>query len=116
MFLRADAFDVKHAAARIASFFQAKLELFGPEKLSKEIGINDLNQDDIECLESGYCQVLPGRDRAGRVILVLLPQIRSAKSVENKVRDFVLVSFLISLQLTALSCFYNTSFEQSLYL
>jgi hypothetical protein len=85
MFLRADGFDPKNAAARVVSFFEAKLQLFGPELLARDIKLSDLDEDDVKCLESGYAQVLPGRDRAGRAILILLPMIRVFKVHANKV-------------------------------
>jgi hypothetical protein len=97
MFLRADAFDVRNAATRLLSFLQAKLELFGPDKLGKDITLDDLNQDDIECLESGYCQVLQGRDRAGRAIFALLPQIRKFRCLENKVWTILILFVLLLL-------------------
>jgi hypothetical protein len=86
MFLRADAFDAVSAAARMVGFFQTKLELFGPEKLGREITLDDLDEDDHRVLESGYAQILPGRDRAGRAIFCLMPMIRSHRCMENKVR------------------------------
>jgi hypothetical protein len=85
MFLRADDFQVKLVAARIVAFFQAKLELFGPDKLGRDIRLSDLNEDDMRCLESGYAQVLPERDRAGRAIFSLMPMIRAHRFIENKV-------------------------------
>jgi len=85
MFLRALSFNVKAAAARMVAFFQLKLELFGPSKLAKEILYDDLDTDDIECLESGYAQILSGRDRAGRVILVVMPIIRKYRNLKNRV-------------------------------
>ncbi len=85
MFLRANSFDIKSSASRIASFFDVKLSLFGPEKLAKDITYYDLDEDDIQCLESGYAQILPGRDRAGRVIFCLLPMIRRYRSLLNRV-------------------------------
>jgi hypothetical protein len=86
MFLRASSFDIKYAASRIVAFFEAKLELFGPEKLTKDINYDDLDEDDIKCLESGYAQILPGRDRAGRAILCMMPMIRKYRSLRNRVR------------------------------
>lgn len=86
MFLRASSFDVKSAAEHMANFFEAKLDLFGPHKLAKEITCDDLDEDDLKCLESGYAQVLSGRDRAGRAILCLMPMIREYKTLQNRVR------------------------------
>ena len=87
MFLRAVSFDVTLAAARLTSFFEAKLGLFGPEKLAKEITVHDLDdEDDIRCLESGYAQVLSSRDRAGRIIFCLLPMIRKYRTLKNRGR------------------------------
>jgi hypothetical protein len=85
LFLRAEGFDPRSAAARMVSFFQAKLELFGPELLARDIKVSDLDEDDIRCLESGYAQLLHGRDRAGRAIFMLLPMIRAHKVHINKV-------------------------------
>lgn len=88
MFLRAESFQAKRAATRMSSFFEMKRELFGADKLGRDITIDDLNEDDIKVLESGYVQVLQNRDRAGRVIFFLLPAIRAHKTVMNKVRAF----------------------------
>lgn len=94
MFLRADQFDTKAAAARFVSFFRIKLELFGRDKLGREIRVDDLNEDDIACLESGYAQVLNARDRAGRAIFMLMPMIRKYKTMENKLRAIYMVLML----------------------
>ena len=65
-FLRAESFDAKKAAERLARFFTKKLELFGPELLVKDVKLSDLDGNDTKCLESGIGQLLPQRDRAGR--------------------------------------------------
>jgi hypothetical protein len=85
MFLRADRFHIKAAAARFLLFFQGKLELFGPDKIGRDILYSDLTEDDKACLHSGYSQVLNGRDRSGRAILCLLPMIRTYQTLENRV-------------------------------
>jgi hypothetical protein len=85
MFLRADRFNVKASALRCVSFFEFKLQLFGRDKLGRDITIGDLSDDDIVCLESGYSQMLSGRDRAGRAIFCLMPMIRKHKDIYNKV-------------------------------
>ena len=85
MFLRADRFNIPAAASRVVAFYETKSELFGRDKLGRDILISDLTADDIACLESGYAQILSGRDRAGRAILTLMPMIRNYKVIENKV-------------------------------
>lgn len=87
MFLRADRFEIKAAAARLIAFFQGKLELFGPALVGREIKYTDLSDDDIVCLQSGYAQILNERDRSGRAILCLLPMIRKHKTIDNRVRE-----------------------------
>jgi hypothetical protein len=69
-FLRAEYFDARKAAHRLVSFMEGKLEFFGPEVLARSIYLSDLDQDDLESLRSGFRQLLPSRDRAGRAILL----------------------------------------------
>ena len=71
-FLRADMFDPIKAAKRLVTFFQCRLALFGPGLLTRNLTLNDLNRDDIACLTSGYFQILPSRDTAGRAVFVNL--------------------------------------------
>jgi hypothetical protein len=70
-FLRSETYKPKEAAIRLVAFFELKLELFGKEKLTKEIRAEDFtkNPDDMAALESGLFHCLPGRDRSGRIIL-----------------------------------------------
>eukprot|EP00985_Skeletonema_marinoi_P017738 scaffold9803_cov72-Skeletonema_marinoi.AAC.1 len=46
-FLRAEKFDAHLAAERMALHFEEKLELFGEEKLVREIIQSDLDEDDM---------------------------------------------------------------------
>ena len=69
MFLRADQFDGKQAAVHIVNFFRAKLDLFGPTKLVKDITLDDLNEDDKLILHSGVLQASDEKDQAGRPLL-----------------------------------------------
>jgi hypothetical protein len=85
MFLRADRFNIPAAASRVVAFYETKSDLFGRDKLGRDILISDLTADDVACLESGYAQILSGRDRAGRAILCIMPMIRNYKIIENKV-------------------------------
>eukprot|EP00980_Cylindrotheca_fusiformis_P001632 scaffold368_cov125-Cylindrotheca_fusiformis.AAC.10 len=65
-FLRAESFDTNRAASRMVKHFEVKMELFGKAKLVEDITQDDLSKEDIECLNSGYTQILPVRDQAGR--------------------------------------------------
>lgn len=85
MFLRAQKYDTKAAAAQIVKFFDVKAQLFGNDKLVKDITIDDLDDDDKECLKNGSMQV-PSNDRAGRPILLYLPGLRSFKTLQSELR------------------------------
>jgi hypothetical protein len=86
MFLRADNFDAKRAAHRLVYHFEKKLELFGIEKLAKDITLDGMSASDLECIENGHIQHLPVRDQAGRaVIAVLLPHVKYQEQL-NAVR------------------------------
>jgi hypothetical protein len=67
-FLRADCFDAEKAAKRMLAFFEQKLRIFGRDKLTKDITLQDLNEEDLKVLNNGHLQLLPQRDRAGRLI------------------------------------------------
>lgn len=90
MFLRAERFDVKKAALRMVRFFESKLELFGPDLLTKDIKMDDLNEDDLECLWSPFSQTLPQRDSSGRGIVVLMPRLAPDKPVISRVSQRLL--------------------------
>ena len=88
-FLRADSYNVEHAAIRLLAYFEAKLELFGVEKLARDITQNDLSSDDMSLLESGYVQVLNQRDTAGRPIFFVVNWAANKNNFrcrENKLR------------------------------
>lgn len=88
LFLRADRWKPREAAARLVGFLETKLSLFGPELLTKRITLSTLSQDDQRCLESGFFQLLPVRDAAGRAILSGIPMLRQYQSIENLKRSF----------------------------
>ena len=85
-FLRCTKFDASWALDKFVKFFEIKLECFGPDKLTKEITLEDLDDSDIKCLESGICTLLPLRDRAGRAIICWTVKFNSDSfSLKNKV-------------------------------
>jgi hypothetical protein len=89
MFLRAERFKAINAAARLVKYFEGKLKLFGPDKLTKIITMEDLDEDDMVTLKSGYLQLLPERDRAGRAIMIVIMCLRQCRFVENMVSIFL---------------------------
>ena len=94
-FLRAEKFDVYAAASRLCRHFEAKLELFGPDKLGRDITLDDLNEDDMAAFETGYIQVLNEQDHAHRHVVFFYKAVSSEcyKDRENIV-SFLLVSYI----------------------
>jgi hypothetical protein len=86
MFLRADDFHPRRAAARMIRFFDLKLFLFGESKLCKVITLDDLDPYDIAMIKKGYLQTLPQRDRTGRRVDVYIEVNPKWKSPESLVR------------------------------
>jgi hypothetical protein len=78
MFLRSTEFDAHQAAQKLVNHFDFKMELFGQEKLAKDITYVDLNENDRECLKSGWIQILPATDRIGRPIVFVRPEMTMA--------------------------------------
>lgn len=68
MFLRAELFDAPKAATRLLFFLRKKLEYFGADALTRGLRLGDLPEGAQLTLERGCFQVLPFRDRSGRLI------------------------------------------------
>ncbi|CAJ1923671.1 unnamed protein product [Cylindrotheca closterium] len=87
MFLRGNQYDAKAAADQMLKFFTIKQELFGSEKLVKDITLDDLNEGDMACLKSGRLEIA-GEDRSGRQILLNIPGLRDLKTtLQNGLRS-----------------------------
>lgn len=70
LFLRHSNMDVKAAAKLFLQHFQEKQNLFGSgEVLGRDVRQSDLNPMNLAVLESGFVQLLPSRDAAGRALL-----------------------------------------------
>jgi hypothetical protein len=89
MFLRAEQYNPRLAANRMVSYFQHKLELFGIEKLSKNITLEDLDEDDKAAMLSGSIQFLPQKDSAGRTVIFSAQRLKQFKSLTNQVRNTI---------------------------
>eukprot|EP00980_Cylindrotheca_fusiformis_P019637 scaffold6821_cov127-Cylindrotheca_fusiformis.AAC.11 len=98
MFLRCNRYEPRAAAEQMLMFFEVKRSLFGTAKLTKDITLLDLNDDDKESLQTGFCQILPVRDNGNRQIILFAYGLRTAGSPENDARAiyYVLLSALRS--------------------
>jgi len=86
MFLRASRWKPKEAADGMIGFFHRKWTLFGPHALTERITIEKhLSKADRQALESGFFQLLPVRDTAGRAIVAAIPPLRNYQDPDNLV-------------------------------
>lgn len=67
--------QLRKAACRIMDYFEEKKLLFGLDLLTTALQLQDLDHDTKQCLESGHIQLLAGRDRAGRAVIVKTKKI-----------------------------------------
>eukprot|EP00934_Nitzschia_sp_Nitz4_P006624 Nitzschia sp. Nitz4//scaffold36_size144017//28036//29659//NITZ4_003069-RA/size144017-snap-gene-0.205-mRNA-1//-1//CDS//3329549405//6614//frame0 len=81
LFLRYQRYDARKAAQTMVQHFEAKRNLFGDgEVLARAVRQSDLSPKDLEALDSGYIQLLPTRDAAGRAIMLNMEPAASLKS------------------------------------
>jgi hypothetical protein len=88
-FLRADLFDAKKAATRLVKFLEMVMELYDgdEELLRRPIGLNDLkSKEEKDYLKLGNHQLLPFRDRSGRRVIAMVPDMAKVPSVRMRVR------------------------------
>ena len=87
-FLRSEDYDVKASINRMVSFYEQKKLLFGADKLTKHITLeNDFDSDDMACLESGSFQYIPKQDRFGRHIIMDVRPLQQYKVFDNFVSE-----------------------------
>lgn len=96
-FLRAERFDANLTAARLVLHFEQKLELFGPDKLGREILLSDLEEDDMDCINRGYLQILHKKDFSGRNVVFFYKAISDCyKRRENVVSIGICKNFVLN--------------------
>jgi hypothetical protein len=71
-FLRAELFDTKKAAMRLTMHVGLLQEFFGDVGLLRPLRWDDLSKGEHDSIREGRLQVLPSRDRSGRLITVFL--------------------------------------------
>jgi hypothetical protein len=89
LFLRGHDFDAIAAAKMTLQHFLIKKELFGDDKLCKDIELSDMTEADLECLRNGHFQLLPVCDQAGRQVFIHFMTQEKYKCPPNMVRSFV---------------------------
>eukprot|EP00531_Pseudo-nitzschia_arenysensis_P015039 CAMPEP_0116132998 /NCGR_PEP_ID=MMETSP0329-20121206/9864_1 /TAXON_ID=697910 /ORGANISM="Pseudo-nitzschia arenysensis, Strain B593" /LENGTH=659 /DNA_ID=CAMNT_0003627585 /DNA_START=68 /DNA_END=2047 /DNA_ORIENTATION=- len=95
MFLRCERFDCKKAAQRLCRFADLMSEIYGDFALQRPTRLSDLDDDEIALLKSGWSQIFPGRDRAGRRIYSNFADDRGLKERSRlRVPVYVLMSLL----------------------
>lgn len=82
-FLRAGRYDTMNTAKGFLDYFEEKKRLFGINYLTKKIQLKNLDAETKDCLESGQIQLLPGRDRAGRAVIVLTKKLATNSKPRN---------------------------------
>ncbi|KAL3908117.1 MAG: hypothetical protein SGILL_008605 [Bacillariaceae sp.] len=96
-FLRADFFDPLKAAIRFLSHLQNLMQWFGPVALLRPLQLSDLDRDAIEFLRAGNNQILPSRDRAGRLVEVCIIDERwFEQEVETRARVLMYTEAVIA--------------------
>jgi len=69
-FLRADLYDAEKASHRYLRCVEGLLKYFGSYALQRPLVFEDLGKECQDAAKHGYIQILPSRDRAGRLIVV----------------------------------------------
>lgn len=88
-FLRAELFDAKKAAMRMACYLNLARELFGTDALKRPLRLTDFkSKEEKSCLRSGLVQLLPYRDRSGRRVMVILSDMMSHNHI-TRVKIFL---------------------------
>eukprot|EP00934_Nitzschia_sp_Nitz4_P003942 Nitzschia sp. Nitz4//scaffold85_size83877//73797//75371//NITZ4_005241-RA/size83877-augustus-gene-0.155-mRNA-1//1//CDS//3329559173//3932//frame0 len=93
-FLRTRDWDVSEAVACFARHFDLKQYLFGDEKLTKMISVDDLRLEDMKVFREGNFQILPTRDRAGRAVVIWINTGQVYHSIESLARQLFVMSVL----------------------
>jgi hypothetical protein len=86
MFLRNERFDCEKAAVRMIYFFQLKELFFGKAAACQDIHQGLLSKTELAYLNQGFLQVLPSRDRSGRVLVAHFFYMIDYDTLENLVR------------------------------
>ena len=82
-FLRADFFNVKLATGRMLNHLELLFKFFGPVALQRPLRYSDLTREEQDCMRKGPSQILPSRDKAGRLIMIVQGSMEKSTKVER---------------------------------
>ena len=94
-FLRADLYDAKKAAHRYLRCVECLLKYYGTYALQRPLMYEDLGKECQDAAKAGFVQILPSRDRAGRLIVVCQPAGKEM-SMSTIVKLFIYVFLVVS--------------------
>jgi hypothetical protein len=86
LFLNAERADPISAARRLVGHFSHKLEVWGADKLCKNLALSDLTSEDLDIILSGGFEFLPAKDDTEKSVLVINCWRLKHKSRSNLVR------------------------------
>lgn len=95
-FLRADLFDAKKAAHRYLRCIECLLRYYGSYALQRPLTYEDLGKHCQDASKTGFFQILPSRDRAGRLVIVCQPVAYKDTSMSVMVKFFTYVFQVVS--------------------
>eukprot|EP00531_Pseudo-nitzschia_arenysensis_P015003 CAMPEP_0116126620 /NCGR_PEP_ID=MMETSP0329-20121206/6425_1 /TAXON_ID=697910 /ORGANISM="Pseudo-nitzschia arenysensis, Strain B593" /LENGTH=669 /DNA_ID=CAMNT_0003620707 /DNA_START=29 /DNA_END=2038 /DNA_ORIENTATION=+ len=94
-FLRADLYDAKKAAHRYLRCIECLLRYYGNYALQRPLTYEDLGKECQDAAKTGFFQILPSRDRAGRLVVVCQPVSKDA-SMSTVVKFFTYMFQVVS--------------------
>jgi hypothetical protein len=82
-FLRADYFNLNLAARRMLNHLEMLFKFYGPVALCRSLRFSDLCKEEQECIRKGSIQILPSRDKAGRLILIMQDSMKNVTQIQR---------------------------------
>eukprot|EP00934_Nitzschia_sp_Nitz4_P007412 Nitzschia sp. Nitz4//scaffold64_size103689//1117//2497//NITZ4_004419-RA/size103689-exonerate_est2genome-gene-0.89-mRNA-1//-1//CDS//3329556079//7402//frame0 len=86
IFLRGERYNPRQAAEKLALHYEHKAELFPVDALPRRVTLEDLDEDDIQCMRNGAIQPQKRKDQTGRTIIVIDFSKVNCKHWKNELR------------------------------
>lgn len=72
-FIRASDYDPKEAANRMLRHLEHRREVFGVRKLFQDLTMDDLGEDELKLLDTGWIGLMSLRSQSGRIVVYSCP-------------------------------------------